>query len=206
MSLRTEENKKEFKEASRAATIFKYAANRYVAKLNIQGTMTGKMLAVVQADTANIRGERVFNKLNIGLLKNKNVGKHSVQSLVYNSFSSKIEDNAGEKSARLKFGIPLVPAVDAKKPQGATHLEITAVVVAIDFSNTDNLPIVAEQKETLGLNSSIALSEIATTPVAIPESYTVFNLIEVHFSQEVNGIKYPLESKILNACYIADAV
>ncbi len=205
MNLRAEENAREFKEASRIATSFKYAANRYLAKLNAQGKLVGRFLAVVQADTNHIRGERIFQKTNAFLLKNRNIGKFSVQSCVFNAFSSKIEDDAGSKSVNLFFNMPLVPATDVRKPKGATHIEITNVLVAIDFSNADNLPIIAEKKEVLSLNSVEAISEIATVPVTVPSDYTVFNLVAVRFSQEVNNVKYPLEAKNLNACFLSDA-
>jgi len=146
MSVRTEENKAEFTEAARVATAFKYAANRYVAKLNPQGKLTGKMLEVVQADTTNVRGERIFVATNAPKLKNFNVGQYSIQSLVYNPFSAKLVDVAGDTKATLNFGLPLIPATDTKKPQGATHVEISTVLIAVDFSNADNLPIVSEQR------------------------------------------------------------
>jgi len=52
----------------------------------------------------------------------------------------------------------------------------------------------------------LPVTTIETAAVNVPAGYVKFALVEVHFSQEVNGVKYPLESKNLNACYISDAV
>jgi len=77
MSLRTEENKKEFIEASQHATSFKYAANRYVSKLgNVQGRLLARMLKAVQADSINIKGERKLLPENMQIIANFNLSEN----------------------------------------------------------------------------------------------------------------------------------
>jgi len=210
MSLRQDENSLEFKEASRVATLLNRCANRYFNRLsNTQARLQALMYNAVIADNANARGTRVFKPENAILCKNFNVSKNvSIQSLLPVPFTAKLEVGVAPqtKKAKLECLLPFVPAINSKKPAGATHLEITVSIVAIDFANSEAVPVIIEKSEQIPLNSTVALSTIETPEILIPTTHTAFSIVEVHFAQEVNSVLYPFESKSLNAAFISDAI
>jgi len=207
MITRTEENRAEFTEASRVATLIRYAANKYFGRhTNVHANLLARCLLVVQADTESARGERKFKNANATILKQFNVAKTSVQSLLPVTFSNRIESAPEGKKAKLAFNIPFVPVTDCKKPAGATHLLLTTALVALNPDVADELPILTEKKEVIPINSITAIASIETENTSIPANYITFAIVDVSFAQEVNAVLYPLQSKNLNASFISDTI
>lgn len=97
-----------------------------------------------------------------------------------------------------------VPLEQLSIPQGATHVSFRNAFVTLDFiTETFDTQYSPNQNIALDLNSS----SITLTPAAVPGGTGLkFYFLLIAFSQEVNGVQYPLSNDEFNVLNLLDVV
>ncbi|HBL77899.1 MAG: hypothetical protein A2W90_01670 [Bacteroidetes bacterium GWF2_42_66] len=201
---RTRENGQEFGKAGKAGKLVR-AAFREVIKTNkdsrMSNRLTQEMMKVIQADTTNLRGERVVLPDHIRLIKGFDFNETAKLSTVM-SLPFTLTVNRAEGSISLVLPA-FVPANSIVTPGGATHARLVLGASEMDFdaesyvttsAQSSMVPISGEEQAQVTLECGI--TEAGTLPLLV--------VLGVEFYQEVNGQQYPLKNGTYNALSIVE--
>jgi hypothetical protein len=202
---RTRENGAEFGRAGKSGKFFRNAF-RTVLQTSKDRRMTSRltreMMRVLQADTVNARGMRNVIEGDLLLLTGFDFNINSkLSTTIYAPYTTSINRVNGELSVQIPS---FTPAHSIAAPAGTTHFKIRTAAAAIDFeSGLYN----ADMKETTELpwdQNATALINLVNN-VGANSTHPLFLLLGIEFSQEVNGVQYPLKNGAFNAMAIVEA-
>jgi len=195
---RTRENGAEFGRAGKASKLMRSAFKVPISKSadkRVASRLATEMLKVIQADTTNLRGQRIVSAGDVSLLDgfefNAAVGLEAVVGLQYNVTFDRV---GGIGS--VAFGA-FVPSLEIAEVEGATHFRFVIATAGINFDNetyevnvdqSTHIPYTSESQGAVLMEADI--SENSTLPV--------FMLFGVEYYQSVNGQMYPLNNKESN--------
>lgn len=200
---RTRENGAEFGRAGRASKLFRDSLTQLIGSSKdsaMSNRLTKLMLKVVQADAVNGRGERMVLDAETELLRGFEFNTQAqVNTVIGIAYTSSIDRATGE----LKVDLPAFdPSVFLKSPQGATHFQLKAMGLALNFNSGDKVSdLVLEERMPLNLSTAaISLS----CNVGVGSTDPLFLVFGIDFYQEVNGTPYALNNGMYNAlCVVA---
>jgi hypothetical protein len=200
---RTRENMAEFSRAGKASRLFNQAFTGSVVGIadnRLVSRITKQMVRVIKADAVNERGKRNVIDGESELLKGFPFNGNTPFGQTFKGvYSTNIDRANGTVKATVDA---FVPKQMVKYPAGATHFRISSTAARINFEDEifeldtdttawqpiDNLP-------TVQFNLAMAVKPASTEPI--------FLGIGIDFTQEVNGIRYALNDRSLNAFDIA---
>lgn len=188
----------EFTRVIKSCVTLRRAVNHLMtnAKNNKTSTVGVKRLfEILKTDNINLIPHRNIHHGDTTLLRNLDLNFYStLSSIFYAELSTRIEREGGY----LILNIPSFrPDIMLKKVSGATHFKILSAGCEIDFLNHQSI---TDYKET----PELLLNEIPTDSVCHIHSISpgsllpLFIIIGVRYYQLVNGIFYPLMSKVIN--------
>lgn len=200
---RTRENIAEFGRAGKAGKLLRVAlgtAIQQVKDSKMSNRLTQQMSRVIKADATSVRGMRNVIDGETELLRGFEFNIASpLGSTLYAPFNPLIDRVAGT----LKVNVdPFVPGSMISSPQGATHFVLTAGGAEVDFTESKYFSSVVNSLELPinGLPTAPISLELAVTPNS---THPLFIAFGITFLQEVNGVKYPLNSGAFNALSLA---
>lgn len=199
---RTRENGEEFGRAGAAGKLLRMAFRTYLQNASdnrMVSRLTKEMIAVVQADATNTRGQRNVLDGELEILEGFEFNiDGKISTTIYTSFTATIDRVTGA----LQVSIPsFSPANAIAAPEGATHLKLISAGASIDFEGGTIESVTSES------------AEIAIAPVAAPavdllnqltanSTHPLFLVLGIEFYQKVNGISYPLKNGRFNGLSI----
>jgi hypothetical protein len=190
---RTRENGREFGRAAKSGKLLRMAFaeittgadGRMISRLHKQ------MMACLQADTTNVRGERTPADGDLSFLTGFDFNSEGPLSVTLKVIPTA---TVTRLTGSVDVAIPaFVPTTSLAYPPGATHYKIIAGAAAVDFTSetfeadtasSAFLPVDNTQSTPLTLSASVSAN--ATAPI--------FQVLSIHFYQELNGVKYALNS------------
>ncbi len=200
---RTRENGIEFGRAGQAAKVLRDALRPVTLQYSdprMHTRLNSRMLRVVKADAVNDRGERRVLPERTVLLKGFNFNSAAqIGNVLFTGYTSTVNRTTGEVNV---FVEALDPKVAIAAPAGATHFQVRAAGLAVDF-DSGAAQLVTEETTLLGLDEPVPALQMAPelSPVGTNAVFVVFGL---GFFQEINGKQYPLNNGAFNVLTIID--
>lgn len=204
---RTRENMEQFKAVALDLKLFRDSFPNL--KKNIAGkiaftSLSRLMYQVTKLDTISPRGKR---KLSIGIREAGGIEGFKHLSLVHGALLNQLllTPYAVNRTTGVVTTNPFIPENEINYPDSATHYNMQACVVAIDFNQ-----MISEVFYTNTVQGPIDMTEttVTLTPTAfptLPGDVALFVIMSFTFSQFSNGFYYPLKSNHGTAMEIIDA-
>lgn len=204
--VRTRENMSEFKESAVSGKMLRVAVGpiSFRAKdSRMTSRLTGVMSKVKNWDLTSTRGNRLVSN---GIQSAE--GKLELKNFNFNLYSSYSHVINAPYELNIDTGViritGLVPANQVFFPQGATHVSFQGAAMDIDFVTGAS---VIAFSEVVALPLDMTKEDVVLTPADVPKGLGVqFFLLSVTFSQETNGLLYPLKNEEFNVLQIIDVV
>ncbi|MDT8347087.1 MAG: hypothetical protein RQ756_04745 [Flavobacteriaceae bacterium] len=201
---RTRENNAEFGHSATAGKILRRAILDMINDAKdprVASRLTTVMSKVKNLDTVSQRGKRNVTQ---GLLSAE--GKSLLKGFDFNNravltsvlLKEPVLDTATAEVQLQAFN----PSVHVDVPQGATHIVLTAGVVAIDFQE-GNSELVTSNALTIPITNTE--TDVVLTPASVPTiTGPKMYLFKVAFLQEVNADLYVLNNGAFNVLNILE--
>lgn len=196
---RTRENNTEFKRATKGGQLIRAAfkSRLQLSKDKLLVSRMGKLLLqVVKGDTVSLRGERNMTLGNISLLENFQFNDNApLGKTITTTYIASIDRATGQMQVSLPA---FVPSGKVSAPIGATHFSLIASGAEVDFDGNhfvvdeaaaENLPL--SKLPTAPIDLNVTVTAGSTQPLLL-----AFGIV---FTQEVNGLYYPLKDTSFNA-------
>ena len=203
---RTRENMMEFAENAHASKMLRMSVGSMSFRAKdsrLSSRLTGIMSRIKNFDSNSARGERLVSRgirteAGRQVLKGFDFNMHS--SLNYVLHAPYVLDvNTGKITIE-----SLVTEEQILYPQGATNVSFQSAVVDMDFETGNS---VIAYSEVVDLPIRMGASDVALTPTSLPAGLGVqLFLLLITFSQEINGVLYPLKNEEFNVLQIIDVV
>jgi len=196
---RTRENGAEFGRAGKAGKVLRTSLRALLQNASdsrMVSRLTTEMLKVVQADTANTRGQRNVIDGEAELLQGFEFNINGkLGTTLYAPFTAAIDRVTGG----LTVDIPaFVPINMIAAPGGSTHYKIISAGVEVDFENETY--VVDTQDTAIQPWDATATAAISlANAVTAASTHPLFLALGIEFYQEVNGQMYPLKNGAFNA-------
>jgi len=195
---RTRENGAEFGRAGKAGKLlrsaFKVPISRSADK-RVASRLAAEVLKVIQADSTNLRGERIVSAGDLSLLGgfefNAAIGLDAVVGLQYNVA---FDRTGGIGSVALGA---FVPAVEIAEVEGATHFQFVVATAGINFDD-ETYEVNMDQSAHIPYSAESQSAVLMEADVSADSTLPVFMLFGVEYFQSVNGQMYPLNNKESN--------
>jgi hypothetical protein len=162
---RRRESAAEFGYAARAGKLLRHGVRgclSYVNAGSLHARLAGLIMRVVQEDKTNVPGKKQITADNAGMLKGFNwVEDETLGSILRQPYSIELDIAGG--SARLEIA-SLAPVRDVRLGVGATHVEISLLVVGVDYEKdkqlaacavSDKIEVVSDEELTLSLSCAL---------------------------------------------------
>lgn len=201
---RTRENGSEFGRAGRSGRILRNALRLMLqngADGKVASRLTKEMLRVIQTDGVNPRGERNLVEGNLGILIGFDFNANGkLNTTLYAPFDFAIDRVAGTATVDMPG---FVPGTSIAFPTGATHFKISVGGAEVDFVNESFIfDIAASGELVLDQNVAGPLSlQLDLTPGSTSD---IFLVLGIEFTQQVNGVMYPLKNGSYNPLTIIE--
>lgn len=202
---RTRENGAEFGRAGKASKLFRDSLTQLIAQSKdgrMSNRLTKLMLKVVQADATSPRGERMVLDAETEMLRGFEFNLQAqVNTVIGVDFSTAIDRSTGT----LKVDLPAFdPGIFLKSPQGATHFQLKAMGLALNFTT-------GQKVGDMVLGTSLPLNTVTTAvslscDVGTGITDPLFLVFGIDFYQEVNGSRYALNNGMYNALCVVDVL
>jgi len=201
---RTRENGSEFGRSATSGKLLRTSVRNLMVKAKdnrVSSRVTQVMTKIKNADLTSVRGER---NVSTGLATSE--GKVALKGFDFNNRAKlssvlfapySLDNTTGEIVIS-----DMVPANDISYPGGATHVNLSAAFLKVDFDaaihSIEYSPIV-----NLAIDTTSATQTL--TPAAVPtgSGNDIFVLL-IEFFQEINGVQYPLKNGAYNVLNIID--
>lgn len=196
---RTRENNTEFGRANQGGQLIR-AAFKSRLKLSkdkqLVSRLSKRMMQVVKGDTESLRGARNVTMGNIALLEKFQFNNHTpLLQAINTQYTTSIDRATGV----MRVSLPsFVPDDEVSFPVGATHFSLIASGAEIDF---DGNSFVVDE----AVAENLPLGPLTTAPIDLSVTVTagstqpLFLAFGIVFTQEVNGLNYPLKDTSFNA-------
>lgn len=204
--VRTRENNSEFALSGGAGKLLRKSFGNMVFRAKdskISSRMLQMMSYIKNEDSTSVRGKR-----NVARGLDTAEGKARLLGFDFNNNAPLASVLSASYSVDTTTGViaiaDLVPAEQLVLPQGATHVSFQGAASTINFE-TGVFETVYSNTETVPIN--LTPSTITLTPTSVPTGGTiqVFALL-IYFSQEVNGVLYPLKNQEFNVLNLVGVV
>jgi hypothetical protein len=204
--VRTRENISEFTHTAQAAKLFRQSVGlllHHAKDSKLSSRMMQLFYKIKNLDLISPRGSR-----KIGLSTANENGKLLLKGFDFNihaPLSSILSAPFLLDTTTGSFSFAdLVPELQVRFPEGATHVQLRCGFVVLDFQsgifNTSYSPPI-----------SLAFSSLSSTVTLIPDAVPngtglSVHLLQVSFHQEVNGISYALHNGYFNSLQIIEVL
>ena len=196
---RTRENMAEFSRAGKATKVLRDALNSQIQQCSdsrLTSRLLKAMMEVLKMDAVSTRGQRnvIDGEITV-LLKFDFNADAPLSSILTADYTAAIDRVTG----KLTIGIPpFNPMKKLNAPAGATHFKIISAGTEINF---ETAVYTTDSKESDFLpwntaNTALINLENSVTPNS---THPLLLVLGVEFSQEINGLQYPLKDKSTNA-------
>jgi len=196
---RTRENMAEFTNVASSAKLFRETFRSLFmngADSASGNRLTSQLFQVLKSDTTSLRGQRTVAAGDLTLMKGYEFNAlSSLRSVLYATVSSSIDRTTGE----VEVTVPaIVPADVIVAPLGATHYKFVSVAAEMDFA-ADTFNQDMQSTALNPLDSNAVLATTLTHELTPNSTSPMFIVVAIQFSQEVNGVNYPLKNGAGNA-------
>ncbi len=169
----------------------------------VTSRLTQVMSQIKNADATSLRGER---KVHIGLTSA--LGKQALKGFEFNDNANIANvlltdftlDTATGEIEILDFS----PMLHVFKPEGATHLSLTAGFLNLDFS-TEVKDLKTSPAFNMAIDATVATVNLTPTSPATGTGNELY-FLKVAFFQQVNSIQYPLKNGAFNALQLVEVL
>ncbi|MET7000156.1 hypothetical protein [Chitinophaga defluvii] len=196
---RTRENNTEFGRATKGGQLVRAAfkSRLQLSKDKLLVSRLGKlMVRVVKSDPVSLRGARNVTMGDLSQLENFQFNDNALLGKTLNvTYIATIDRATGQMEVSLPA---FVPSGKVSAPIGATHFTLIASGAELDFDGNhyvvdeaaaENLPL--DHLPTAPIDLSVTVTPGSTQPLLL-----AFGIV---FTQEVNGLYYPLKDTSFNA-------
>lgn len=202
--VRTRENGQEFGKAGKAGKLVR-SAFREIIKNNkdsrMSNRLTQSLLKIIQADTVNVRGERIIQADNISLFKGFEFNNAApLSTVLILPFTIEIDRTSGSVTANLPA---FVPTTSILAPEGSTHAQLVLGCSEVDF-DLEKYVTASTQSTAIPLNSVQQAQLTLDCDFTESSSMNLLVVFGIEFLQEVNGQQYPLRNGAYNALSLID--
>ncbi|MEP0367332.1 MAG: hypothetical protein ABJN36_17550 [Cyclobacteriaceae bacterium] len=191
---RTRENGSEFGRAGKAGKLIRTAFRPLLLKTSdskVTSRLTKQLMAVLQSDVDNPRGERKVDNGNLELIQGFDFNSEGrLEATLYAPYDVTFDRAAGSAS----IDIPeFIPANSLAYPQGATHLKMVAAVSEVNFDNDEFTYNMVESAE-------VEITNVATGPLKLDLAFNADSeellliVFGIDFYQSVNGQMYAMKN------------
>jgi len=195
---RTRENGTEFGHIAKSGKLVRRSIIDLLSDVkdsSVTARLTKVMGDVKNADLTSARGDR---QVAVGLTTAP--GKALLKGFDFNSnalLTSVLLADFNLNTATGEVVIPnFIPAQRIVKPQGATHLSLSAGYLKLDLP-TESKDLQLSNVVSLPINGTA--STVTLTPVSVPlGAGNAMYFLKIAFFQEVNGVQYPLNNGTYN--------
>lgn len=203
---RTRENLSEFTNVSHSGALLRHS-NAVMIRKAYDGKLVRRLMHVMtkvkNEDAVSARGERSVNG-GIGTL----TGKSFLKGFDFNSrshFRTVLQAPYALDVATGKVTIEdLVPQEMLVCPMNATHVTFKTAFLKVDF---DSGATAISYSPDVNLPLDLTVSSPEIEPAGIPAGVgTQFFQLLIEFTQEVNGVQYPLNDGKFNVLHVLDVV
>lgn len=201
---RTRENGKEFGKSASSGKLLRDAIRPMslnAADGRVTARMTKLMTLIKNLDTTSDRGSRVVavgiqDPQALASLKGFDFNNQALLgSILYKPFT--VNPATGEIVIT-----DLIPQMDIQVPQGATHIQLSAGFVGVDFGTGEKE---LQLSPVVNLPIDTTQSTVTLTPAGVPAvATTKLFLLKMEFFQEVNGSQYTLKNGAFNALKVVE--
>ena len=199
---RTRENNAEFGRAGKGSKTLRTAFRAIIQNASdsrMVGRLTALMVAVIQEDTVNTRGQRNVIDGEALLLQGF---EFNIQGKLSTTLFAPYTVTLNRTTGDVALNVPsFVPAAMIAAPDGTTHFKLSLAAADIDFENETFTVESAESAFVLWNNQSAAAIDL-TVQLPAASTHPLFALLDIEFVQDVNGTKYSLKNGAFNACSI----
>ncbi len=204
--IRTRENGREFGHVAACGKMFRRALNSVLYDVKDRSKtarLTQALAKVKNQDTTSIRGER---KVHLGIQTQE--AKDSLRYFDFNKnapLTTVLKEVFVLDTVNAEISIPQFnPERHLGKPQGATHVEISAAHLKFDFETGEGELVKSNIENILieDIENPVTLS-FSTNPSGPGNDYY---LMKVVFYQTLNNSLYPLNNGIYNALQLIEIV
>jgi hypothetical protein len=199
---RTRENGAEFGRAGNAGKALRNALRQLLQNASdrrVVSRLTRAMMAVIQTDAVNARGERTVTQGELDFLQGFDFNINGkLSTTLFAGFIATINRVAGTAEIALA---PFVPSVMIAAPGGTTHFRIFGAGAEVDFDLGTSVSQVSD-------SGILPWDNVATTSITLSHTLTansthpLFAVLGIEFLQEVNGVQYRLKNGAFNAMAI----
>jgi hypothetical protein len=201
---RTRENGMEFGTAGKSGKVFRdaFQSLNKVADPRMIGRLQKRMMACLQADTTSLRGAR---KVSLGTPLALVGFEFNVNGKLSATMKAPYTTNVNRTTGALSITIPpFIPTETLSIPGGATHFRFVAAGAEVDF---DNYTCVSDKDESayLTVDNAATTSLTLTNTVTANSTAAIYQALAIHFYQEVNGVKYALNTGATDAAMVVNA-
>ncbi len=204
---RTRENMAEFANAVEAGKHIRTPFSKLLKKSS-DGRMISRLslkcYRVLQTDTVGKRGKRTVAKGDISLLDEFEFNKKGFLST---ALVAPYTVTFTRTTGNVQFDAPVfIPKEDIAAPKGATHYQLQLAAAPVDFdAKKDKNPATFQTASAFLPWDNNPSADLALTLVLPANStFPVFILLQIQFSELMNGDYYPLKNGAFNACAVID--
>jgi hypothetical protein len=196
---RTRENNDEFGRAGAAGKLLRIAFRQFLqngADNRMVSRLTKEMMTVVKADATNTRGQRNVLDGELELLEGFEFNiDGKLSTAIYFPYSATIDRVTGA----LQVAIPAFsPSSAVAAPEAATHMKLISAGASIDFEG-ETFEVVASQSADIAIAPAQIAAQNLLNQMAANSTHPLFLVFGIEFSQQVNGVSYPLKNGGFNA-------
>ena len=202
--LRTRENNAEFGRAGKGGKVVRAAFQSLLARTDrrMVARLLKVMMLCIKADITSARGLRTVSSGNPLYLKGF---EFNILGKLGTALQTPYTTTVNRTTGALGISVPaFVPATALSAPQGATHYKLVAAGAEIDFDNETHVSATAA-------TGFLPIDNASTTPatlnvtVSTNSTLPIYQVLGIHFFQEVNGVKYAMNNGSYDAVQIVNA-
>lgn len=202
---RTRENGTEFAHSAQTGQLVRKSVGHLLKKAK-DTRVTSRLLKVMSdiknLDGTSVRGER---KVELGLVTPE--GKQAIKGFDFN-INAKLSTVLRQTHSldTLTGDVTLAdfePLNSLELPEGTTHVSLRSAVSRIDFVTGDHVTV---QSPETNLAANAAPQNITLVPGGLPPGTNgfLFFYVWIGFSQEINGVQYPLKNNVFNVLHLLE--
>lgn len=201
---RTRENGSEFGRAGKAGKLLRTAFRPLLLKTSdskVTSRLTKQLMAVIQSDVDNPRGERKVESGNLELIQGFDFNADGrLQATLYAPYEVTFDRAAGTASIDLP---EFIPSNSLAYPQGATHMKMVAAVSEVNFDNDEFTYNMAE-------SADVAIENDAAGPLKLELAFTgnsqeiLCVVFGIDFYQSVNDQMYAMKNGSFNCLALVE--
>lgn len=199
---RTRENNQEFGRAGKAARLLRTVFKAPIQKARdsrMGSRLVREMVKVLQADLTSIRGLRNVIDGEAELLQGFNCNSGATLTATLAApLTAAVDRPTGQASVSIPS---FIPAAMVSAPGGSTHFRLGLSAADIDFER-EGFTLGSAETGWLPLSEQPTANINLVANVAVGSLHPIFLLLGIEFTQEVNGVQYPMKNGAYNALSI----